>query len=87
MTTKKPSARFASGIAKLTAQLLKINILFTVVFAILKLCGALDWPYWAVVAPLWTWPLQVVLVVLASVVVAFVWVGIDEIRKDAKAEQ
>ena len=47
---------------------LTVFALVTVVFAVLRLAGAVDWPWWVVTAPLWgSWLLSgSVLVVFAA---------------------
>ena len=58
-----PPAGDVTGCAALT-----VFALVTVVFAVLRLAGAVDWPWWVVTAPLWgSWLLSgSVLVVVAA---------------------
>ena len=58
-----PPAGAVTGCAGLTAF-----ALVTVVFAVLRLAGVVDWSWWVVTAPLWGswWLSGVVLVVVAA---------------------
>lgn len=58
-----PPAWAVTGCAGLTAF-----ALVTVVFAVLRLAGVVDWSWWVVTAPLWGswWLSGVVLVVVAA---------------------
>lgn len=38
-----------------------------IAFIVLKLCGVIDWPWWAVLAPIWV-PIVLLLLVLVALV-------------------
>ena len=61
-----PPAGAVTGCAALT-----VFALVTVVFAVLRLAGAVDWPWWVVTAPLWgSWLLAGSVLVVVAVLQA-----------------
>lgn len=50
-------------------------ILF-VVFLVLKLCHVIDWSWWWVTAPMWTW-----------VIALFVYFAVIEVRKQLRSQR
>ena len=42
----------------------------TIAFIVLKLCRVIDWPWWAVLAPMW---IPVVIVAVIGVVIMIFW--------------
>lgn len=58
----------------------------TIAFIVLKLCGVIGWSWWLVLAPVWS--VAVLVVVLAAVGVAIVWVlgSLDQRDKARRRE-
>lgn len=45
----------------------EIYFVLVLTFTILKLMGAIDWSWWAVLVPLWIWLVAIVLVIVLAV--------------------
>lgn len=43
-----------------------------VVFIVFKLCGLIDWPWWAVLIPMWLYPALIALIVIVGVIITLV---------------
>lgn len=54
---------------KSSSKGLGVDIILTIVFVVLKLCGVIDWSWWWVLSPLWIGlALFVVLVVIIVII-------------------
>ncbi|NKY60387.1 hypothetical protein [Nocardia flavorosea] len=80
-TEISPNKKLAKSIGNLSLKILRVDIVLTAIFALLKYTDNLDWSWTRVAMPIWLWPAQAVGVVVGLFIAAGIWVGVTEAVK------